>query len=254
MMLRNPNGSPIEFWDRVLGLVSEPVATEAQEVFYDQPWNIGEVSAAYQRTFVRAPDGTRVDTRLTAESISAVILTLDLVRDMLVGLAAAQVADERTWPGNRSPDVVAFNERLDGYRDAVIACLNAGRGDDPSCVYDSVVSPLFLGYFPEDNFKTKRPADVTFIYRWMNALEIDQQVKKQLGPASLGFLLYEATTNKIPEIAAVALDETKKNVERISRFVKAQAAYTKKYGPLIAVGAGLAGLAVLAVMYGPRRR
>lgn len=243
-----------DYWDDLKNVFTEPVVGEASEQIYNVPWDIGKISAAFQREFVRDVNGVRIDEQITPAMLALVLIQLEFMTNYLDAVSKEQVEDDRRWPGSRSPDVEAWRERLQGYHETVQACLNEGNGEDPACTYDAVVSPLILGYFAQGDQWVKRPADITFPYRWMNSLSVDAQVRTELGPWSLFGLFAEAAIEKVPEVGAVLWDVAKDQIDTATQFVKDQYNWQKKIMPLALVAGSILGIAYLSSRYGGRAR
>lgn len=238
------------YWDRLVDLFTEPVASKAMVVVQKAPWDIGKIASEFQREFVRAADGERIAEQLTAADLLLLVQELAFMTDHLDVMATDQASDLRRWPGPQSPDVLAWKERLARYEQVIERCFAEDRHDDPACVYDDVVSPLLLGYYPDGNGGwIRRPADVTFVYRWMNGLDVDAQTKTELGPWSIFGLLWEATKGKSVEAGGILKDAALETIENARDYMNWQ----KKMLPYVLVAASVLGVVYLSARYNPRR-
>lgn len=241
-----------EYWNRIKALFTEPVVSDAQIVVQRAPWSIGKIAAGFQREFVKTAAGERIDTQLTPAMLLLPVQELGFMSDYLDVQATEQVSDPNVWPGPTSRDVMAWKERLAHYEAVIERCFTEDRHDDPTCIYDDVVSPLLLGYYPDGQggFSDRKPSDITFIYRWMNALTIDAETKTELGPWSLFGLFWEATLAKIPEIGSIMKDAAVGTIEHVYD----QMQWQRKILPYVLVAATVLGLVYLSVRYNPPRR
>lgn len=244
-----------DYWDRFVDLFTEPVASKATVEIQDAPWDTGAITRALQQQFVRRVDGQRIDHKMTASILFLPLFQTDFMANYLASVAKDEVEDPRRWPGDRSPDVVAFEKRLARYKAVVQKCLDDGRGDEPDCVYESVVVPFLLGYFKRpDGTEVKKLPDIVFVYRWMNGLTIDAQVRAELGPWSLFGLFAEAAEEKLPQAAGILYDAAKESIQNAHDFVKESIDWQRKMMPFVLIAASIGGLVYLSSRYGGRRR